>query len=196
MKRGVLPVPCHHSIKVPSRFQGEPLELSDLSGSGWSEFAGQWFLVNRYEPYVDGSQHHVLNLRIGGRSGHSSLWLVDINERTWDVVVRAYTEAKADAKERAEWEKRRKQEAVEQDQRRRVLNTFEAYPEGEGDTKSVIAAWAGMSAKEFNPILASLLRDQVVEEFEITKGNGRRYTGYRKVGRRQQSDTPTDFKSE
>jgi alkylated DNA nucleotide flippase Atl1 len=145
---------------------------------------------------VDGSQHHVLNLRIGGRSGHSSLWLVDINERTWDVVVRAYTEAKADAKERAEWEKRRKQEAVEQDQRRRVLNTFEAYPEGEGDTKSVIAAWAGMSAKEFNPILASLLRDQVVEEFEITKGNGRRYTGYRKVGRRQQSDTPTDFKSE
>jgi replicative DNA helicase len=92
---GATPVLLHHATKAAGRKAdaSEPLELDDLAFSGVGEFARQWLLVNRREPYQLGSGQHALTMAVGGSAGHSGVWQVDVEEgragteRRWEVRV-------------------------------------------------------------------------------------------------------------
>ena len=90
---GATPVFAHHMRKLNQRF--EPLDLDDLTQSGFAEFFRQWILLNRRERY-DGQGLHRLFMSLGGSSGQSGEYEVDIDEgklaadfsgRKWDVAV-------------------------------------------------------------------------------------------------------------
>jgi hypothetical protein len=87
---GVTPILAHHNTKASTR-NHKPPQLSDMSQSGFAEFAAQWLLLGRREDYRPGEPHK-LWLSIGGRAGHSSLLQVEIDEgsrpnRIWNVIA-------------------------------------------------------------------------------------------------------------
>lgn len=104
IKAGITPIIIHHTIKALLN-KYAALELQDLSGSGWCEFARQWILLNRRSEYIDGSGRHELHLRIGGSAGHSSLWHLNVEEgefcmgaeRVWRTNLTEARQARADA---------------------------------------------------------------------------------------------------
>lgn len=57
--------------------QGQPPSLSNLSQSGFAEWARQWVLLNHNRPYVRGQME--LRVNIGGSAGHGGnyLWQID-----------------------------------------------------------------------------------------------------------------------
>lgn len=100
---GVTLVMAHHTKKMNDRNgKNQSLSLTDIAWAGFQEFARQWWLINRREPYVEGSGEHRMWLSIGGSAGHSALWGVDVSEgvrsefqeRHWDADVFPVAEAK------------------------------------------------------------------------------------------------------
>lgn len=109
--RGITPVIVHHA-KKPQRdsraaMTYSPLNLPDVAGAGYAEWAGQWLLLGRRRAYeYDG--HHELWLTHGTRGGDAGEWAVDIDEQTqgprlgpaercWRVAVRSRTVAREEA---------------------------------------------------------------------------------------------------
>lgn len=92
-RAGATPVLIHHTTK-PTSAKRTAVALSDLAFAGIGEFARQWLLVGRAAEYEPGSGTHDLILSIGGSAGHSSGWLVHVDEgrdaenRRWSVRVR------------------------------------------------------------------------------------------------------------
>jgi replicative DNA helicase len=96
---GATPVVVHHSRKSagrPTAGAPDPPDLDDLAFAGIGEYARQWILLGRREPYEPGSGHHDLVMSVGGSAGHSGLWHLDVNEgvtdsrlagRGWSVKV-------------------------------------------------------------------------------------------------------------
>lgn len=93
---GITLILAHHTKKMNDRGGNcQPLCLNDIAWAGFQEFARQWWLLNRREPYEEGTGEHHLWMSIGGSAGHSALWGVDVvegvrsdfSERAWDVNV-------------------------------------------------------------------------------------------------------------
>ena len=95
---GATPVLVHHATQNGSRQAAgtaKPLELDDLMFSGIGEFARQWLLVSRTQPYQPGSGEHKLLLAVGGSAGQSGCWQLNVRKgvlgngsrRTWRVDV-------------------------------------------------------------------------------------------------------------
>lgn len=192
------PVLNHHNTKASSR-SFEPPDLEDLAWAGIAEFARQWILIGRREPYEHGSGMHRLWLNVGGSAGFGGLHAVDIDEgviddeftgRKWDVTVKGSTQARAEIHEK-EAEKRSetkaaKQQALYQANRASVVKAFERFPDGE--TKTTVRDTAGVESKKFTPILADLLAEKIVEQCQVAKGNKQSYEGFRLT--RSHPDTP------
>lgn len=98
---GATLVLVHHAtkgaIKASKADAPKPLALEDLAFAGIGEYARQWLLLSRRQPYQDGSGDHELLMHIGGSAGHSGCWEVDVHEgvlgeglegREWCVKVR------------------------------------------------------------------------------------------------------------
>jgi replicative DNA helicase len=95
---GTTLVLVHHTVKSLSKSaQAGPVGLDHLAFAGIGEFARQWLLVNRLEPYRPGSGRHRLLLVAEGSAGHSGAWELDVREgtlgedfgaREWTVTVR------------------------------------------------------------------------------------------------------------
>lgn len=76
---GATPILIHHVTKGANK--KEFLSLEDLAFAGIGEFARQWILLNRREPYaMDGN--HRLSMAIGSSAGHSSYRHLDVSEGT------------------------------------------------------------------------------------------------------------------
>jgi len=180
---GVTPLLIHHTKRNPADPYSPP-ELSDLAWSGFSEFAGQWWMIGRREKYrADDPGEHRLWLNIGGRAGHAALHALDIHEgrlsdpegRGWDVNVLRPSEARAAARDaslasREAAAEERAAKRLEAD-KARVCRVLAKFPEG--DTPNVLRTRAGMSGERFNAALASLLDEGGVVECSIHKQNRR-----------------------
>lgn len=162
---------AHHTRKADR--QSSPFavpDLEDLSGSGFAEWARQWFLLNRREAYVAGSGEHRLWMNVGGSAGHSGTWALDINEgtiaedgdgRTWDVTVSKATEAAQQSRAAKEQAKdRAKQETAERNAER-ILAVLRKS--AEPLTARKLRTKTSMSSTTFDAAFA-FVEDYVTEE--------------------------------
>lgn len=92
-----------HHFRKPLRRRGdfEPPTLEDFSFSGFAEWARQWFLLGRRSAFTPGDHRHELYFEVGGTTGQSSAWALDVNEgeprdfigRRWDVELKPWAAA-------------------------------------------------------------------------------------------------------
>jgi hypothetical protein len=162
LDHGCTPILAHHTRKRGDRNEYRPLDLDDLSYSGISEFARQWFLVNRRSPYREGSGQHELWVRFGGSAGHSGYYGVDVDEgvpdlrflgRTWDVrvsdpdeVLLADKQAKRSASREKGQQERAERAAREMEEALRVFQSRSPEPMSLADFKRT-TGWNNDKAK-------------------------------------------------
>lgn len=172
---GITMVLVHHTTRRREHESpGKAPELVDLSWAGLSEFASQWIMVGRREPYDPSSPgSHRMVLEVGGRQGQSGAWAVDVEEgdlehgRQWDVLVQPMSDARTAEQERTEQARETKhQERVEQDQRK-ICQVMLKYPEGE--TAKAIRLTAGLNSARFGEALSRMIENGYVVSCEIPK---------------------------
>ncbi|NQT40526.1 MAG: AAA family ATPase [Planctomycetes bacterium] len=168
---------AHHVTKAAGRAGG--LDLSALSWSGIGEYFRQWCMIARQRPYVAGSGCHELTLSIGGSAGHGGAYDLVVEEgtradpggRRWDVTVTTSGDAGEARKADDAGDK------LEGDRRELVGLMVSANPR---DTKSGLRELSPFGGTRFNRVFSSLLADgTLVQDGEITKGNGQTYPAYK-----------------
>jgi replicative DNA helicase len=107
LRAGATPILIHHSRKESKSQSGpQKMDLQDLSFAGIAEFARQWILLARLQPFDPAHGKHQLSMNVGGSAGHSGLWQVNVTEgqlkkdftgRKWKVSVNAMNSDEDDA---------------------------------------------------------------------------------------------------
>jgi hypothetical protein len=181
---GCMMILAHHTRKGRVDPFAVP-ELSDIAWSGFQEFARQWLLVGRRELYLPGSGEHRLWLSVGGSAGHGGLWALDIQEGTqatsggryWNVEVLSTDDARAAVVDhKATQRQARQTEQLEAD-RREIVGAAVKLPGPE--TKNGLRDRVAIPHKRFPAAFASLVADGSLQDVEIQKSNGQKYTGWR-----------------
>jgi hypothetical protein len=182
---GVTLILCHHTKKAAGMAY-EPLELASIAWSGFGEFARQWLLVNRREPYTPGTGTHRLWLTVGGSVGHGGLWGVNVEEgaytveggRYWQVEVLDPSEVKEAHHGAKEAEKEAARGERLQRDKQAVCNVLVKFPGGE--SKTVIRDLSGLHTSRFNTAFAARVADGMAVPCELFKGNRKRpFDGYK-----------------
>lgn len=177
---GCTPVLVHHTKKLGGAKDAcRPLDLDDLSQSGFAEFARQWMLVSRQETYMDGSGEHALWLRCGGSAGHSSLWALNVNEGkpsfgqgVWKVLIRK----PAALKEEKAQQKHLQQQAKDDEICDRIVTYLREHPEG--DTKTALRDFLGVSGTTVARAIEVAVEKELIEPTKVMKG-GKKWDGYK-----------------
>ena len=170
----------HHFAKTRASNPSDPATLEELSQAGMAEWARQWILLERREPYADDGRH-AMWMRTGGSAGHAGLWALDVNEgtmpnRIWQPTLMKAHEFKQEAAEAKEH-----QQAVEKHQKQMDLaSQVELYLAAcpKGATATDIRNHVGVSSKVLAPVLADMLAGHKIVQTKVKKGNNRPYDGY------------------
>jgi hypothetical protein len=170
----------HHFAKTRLSNPSDPATLEELSQAGMAEWARQWILLERREPYAfDG--RHAMWMRTGGSAGHAGLWALDVNEgefphRFWQpklMTAHEFKQAAAEAKEQQEAAKKHQKEITIASQ---VELYLAAFPKGA--TFTDIRKHLNVNGTVLTPILVNMLADHKIVQTFIKKGNNVTYDGY------------------
>lgn len=188
---GVTMVLCHHTKKgILDPYS--PPELEHIAWAGFQEFARQWWLIGRREPYESGTGYHALWLNIGGSAGHSALWGANIQEgvyrglgtRTWDVELLTAEESREESVSKVQDVKqanKERQRAAEMKAcKESILLAFNGLPDHR-ETLTRLKERCGKRGVAFDAALGELLREGSVKATEIVRNNGQKYEGYERV---------------
>jgi hypothetical protein len=190
---GATPVMLHHTNR-PAGAKRDPLELGDLAFSGIAEFARQWLLMNRREPFVAGEPSK-LWLSVGGSCGQGGEWAVDVDEgtlgddftgRRWDVTVtprgNALEQQRAERQERKAVERQKEQES-------KLLRAMDALAlERKPATLRAIRERAALSGAKAADLAERLIEEGLIEEVEVEVKRGRKGQATAKALRRTIDD--------
>lgn len=201
ISHGITPVILHHARKILP--VGQPMELQDLSHSGFAEFVRQYILINRMAHYQHDGRHS-LNMRIGGSAGHGGEYAVEVDEgilnpddfsgRKWEVNVTNKADVPKATGEDRDAKKTAKRKADASTKIAKFLDDIdtECATGVPAITKSKLKKPYGWQHADINDISESLLIDGVIElhEFEYTAGKGAKQTaiGFRRPIPQTQSE--------
>ena len=171
---------CHHCRKSPGegRDRYEPPDLEELSMAGFAEWARQWILIGRREPFEPGTGNHKLWLNVGGSVGFSGTWSLDIDEgvladdfsgRRWEVTVGSVQEAREEKKRKADQKRNEERERREWERQQKVIRILRASNEGMARTR--IGIKAGMNGKHVAETLLALEQKGLVKSIPGKSGN-------------------------
>ena len=182
---GAVPVLAAHFKKFNA--PGEMPTLENIAGAGFGQWARQWFLLNRQEPFnPDNPGLHKLLAAWGGSAGHCGGLSITVEEgrredgRTWDLQLQGLGQVWSEQSDAKEQRKRDKEVRAEQDNRQKILKALKLFPEGEVKTK--IRTHAGLNNVKFDPIWTQLQQSQEVCSVVLQKsvnGKPKTYDGWR-----------------
>ena len=177
--------------------------LENIAGAGFGQWARQWLLLNRREPFNDENPgNHQLVMAFGGSAGHAGAVALDINEgriqdgRFWEVSVRPLSEFRRQLEDDRDQRKREKEQVTYENHRVAILRTMKGFPNGE--TKTQIRDTVGIGSKYFGPVFQDLLTSMEIESCQFNRGEQlksgdmKTYHGFRIVShQRSGPDTRT-----
>jgi hypothetical protein len=191
LENGATPILVHHFRKNRVDPHEVP-EMEDLAFSGIAEFARQWVLLSRREPYQPGTGEHKIWLAAGGSAGHSGEWGLDIvegvvdddwSDRTWSVSVCLASEIRDANKQAAEQVKglkdaekdRERQAKIEQDADIALANLRQRGPSTLNEWRNGLGGWSG---DRMGPVKEQLLTGGRIRPANIVipSGKGTRTT--------------------
>ncbi len=185
-KHEVTLILCHHNRKNTADPFGMP-ELDNIAWAGFSEWARQWILLGRQEPYTPGTGEHRLWLTVGGSVGHSSAWGLDVFEgspedeggRVWETKVQDASEVQATKREFRSKAKAMIERATRAARYDRVWEYFRSHPDGA--TKTEVRNKTGINAERVKEAIDALVKSSSIEPCKIMVGNGRKCDGYQAI---------------
>jgi len=180
---GATPLLAHHARKNTPH---EPPDLDYLAYAGVAEFARQWLLVSRREPYDPDTGRHELWLCAGGSAGHGGLWSLDIEEgivdehfagRRWEVKVQTSTATRQAEKEGKQEERtQKKQEQDREDDTTLLLTLDRRDSDRQGASTVSIRREARLSENRMARAVTRLLDQGIIERVTVTIRAGNRAT--------------------
>lgn len=177
---GATPLLCHHfrqNIDI-----GKTPGLEHLAFAGCQQFARQWLLVNREQPYEHDGKHSLIFVA-GGSAGHGGQWHLDIDEgvmqedgtgRKWDVKVATDAQARQLRIEDREAQKQAKTKVAERSDEAKLLAALDALdPTGNGVGFRKVRDMAKFSGERASRVLVRLVSDGIVEELDLPYRSGK-----------------------